>query len=153
MRLLVYHIGSLGDTLVAVPALWVVREAYPDAHITILTDEQPGKSRVQPRDILDGSGLIDDYIVYPVGKPLAMARLLFRLRVRKFDRLIYLIRTRDGSRRIRRDACFFRLAGMRKFIGIQGLEAAMGHFLASLRGFLFLLIVAYCICLLLNRKL
>ena len=123
MRLLVYHIGSLGDTLVAVPALWAVRETYPDAHITMLTDEQPRQSLVQACAILDGSGLIDDYIVYPVGKPLAMARLLFRLRVRKFDRLIYLIKAPDGHRRIRRDACFFRLAGMRKFIGIQGLEA------------------------------
>lgn len=34
-----------------------------------------------------------------------------------------------------------------------GMEAAMGHFLASLRAFLFLLIVAYFIYLLLNRKL
>jgi len=34
-----------------------------------------------------------------------------------------------------------------------GMEAAMGHFLAGLRGFLFLLIVAYFIYSLLNRKL
>jgi len=120
MRLLIYHIGSLGDTLVAVPALWAVREAYPDAHITMLTDEQPGASRIQPRDVLDGSGLIDDYILYPVGKPLAMARLLFRLRVGKFDSLIYLIHAPSGSRRIRRDACFFRLAGINRFVGTDG---------------------------------
>ena len=109
--------------MVAVPALWAVRENFPDAHITMLTDEQPGRALVQVADILDGSGLIDDYIVYPVGKPLAMAWLLFRLRIRRFDRLIYLIRGTDGSQRIRRDTRFFRLAGIKKFFGMQGLAA------------------------------
>lgn len=123
MKLLVYHIGSLGDTLVAVPALWAVREAYPDARITMLTDEQPGMSKVQASSILDGSGLIDDYIVYSGLKPLELALLLFRLRVGKFDHLIYLIRTPDGSRRIWRDMRFFRLAGIRRFTGFQGLTA------------------------------
>lgn len=119
MKILVYHIGSLGDTLVAVPALWVVRETYPNAHITMLTNKQAGKSLVQACDILDGSGLIDDYIVYPVGRPLAKAGLLFHLRSRKFDSLVYLIRAYLDDRRIKRDKLFFRLAGIKRYIGMQ----------------------------------
>ena len=106
--------------MASVPALWVVREAYPDAHITMLTDEKPGESRVQPRDILDGSGLIDDYIVYPGGKPLAMARLLFRLRIQRYNSLVYLIRQFANNPRVRRDKMFFRLAGIKEFIGTRG---------------------------------
>lgn len=121
MKLLVYHIGSLGDTLVAVPALWALRDNYPDAHITMLTDEQPGQARVQVCDILDGSSLIDDYIVYPVGKPLIIARLLLQLRIRRFDLLIYLIRRVEGPWRVQRDKLFFRLAGIKRFIGMQGI--------------------------------
>jgi len=120
-RILVYHIGSLGDTLATVPALWAVRENFPDAHITMLTDEQPGRALVQPRDILDGSGLIDEYIVYSVGNRLAMAGLLLRLRMRRFSSLLYLIKVYADDRRIRRDRLFFRLAGIKRVIGMDGL--------------------------------
>lgn len=105
--------------MVAVPALWAVRENFPDARITMLTDEQPGRSLVQACDILNGSGLIDDYIVYPAGKPLALAQLLLQLRSRKFDSLVYLIRAYVADRRIQRDKLFFRLAGIKRYIGMQ----------------------------------
>ena len=121
MQILIYNIGSLGDTLVAVPALWAVRDNFPDAHITMLTDEQPGRALVQACDIFDGSGLIDDYIVYPVGNPAAMARLLLQLRSRKYDSLVYLIRAYANDLRIRRDKLFFRLAGIKRCIGMRGL--------------------------------
>ncbi len=120
MEILVYHIGSLGDTLVAVPSLWVIRENFPDAYITMLTDDQPGRNLVQPSQILDGSGLIDDYITYPGLRPLAMARLLFSILKRNFDALVYLIRAGNHASRISRDIRFFKLAGIRNFIGTEG---------------------------------
>ena len=119
MKILVYHIGSLGDTLVAVPALWAVRDNFPDAHITMMTDDHPGRGLVQSSDILDGSGLIDDYILYPVGNPRALFRLLFRLRKEKFDSLVYLIRAHEKIRRIRRDRLYFGLAGINRLFGMR----------------------------------
>ncbi|MBU4273703.1 MAG: glycosyltransferase family 9 protein [Planctomycetes bacterium] len=123
-RILIYHIGSLGDTLVAVPALWAVLENYPDAHITMLTDEQPGRTLVQTCNILDGSGLVDDYIFYPVGNLTAMARLLLRIRSGKFDSLVYMVRATANDRRVLRDKRFFRLAGIKRVLGTQGLPVA-----------------------------
>ncbi len=121
-RVLVYHTGSLGDTLVAVPALWAVRENYPHAHIAMLCHEQPGRPLVQPRDVLDGSGLIDEYIVYPMGMPLTKAWWLLRqLRSRKFGSLIYLVSSAIDARRVRRDMLFFRFAGTRRQIGAHGI--------------------------------
>ena len=119
MKILVYHIGSLGDTLVAVPALWAVRDNFPDAHITMMTDDHPGRGLVQSRDVLDGSGLIDDYILYPVGNPRALISLLFHLRTEKFDSLVYLIRAHEKIRRIRRDRLYFRLAGIHRHFGTR----------------------------------
>ena len=121
MNILVYHIGSLGDTLMAVPALRVIRENFPCAHITMLTDRKLGRSLVQVCDVLDGSGLIDDYIEYPTGSYPALIRLLFQLRSQRFESLVYLIRVYLNDRRIKRDLFFFRLAGIQKVAGVQGL--------------------------------
>ncbi len=132
MRILVYHIGSLGDTLIAVPALWAVRENFSHAHITMLSDEQPERHLIQARDILDGSGLIDDYFVYPAGKILGMVWLLLQLRSRKFDSLVYLIRANIDDRRIKRDKLFFRLAGIKQYIGMQEFSKCPTYSLGSL---------------------
>jgi ADP-heptose:LPS heptosyltransferase len=118
-RVLVFHIGSLGDTLVAVPALRAVRDNFPDARITMLSNTQPGRRLVQASDVLDGSGLIDDYIVYPMHNMLATASLLVRLRISRFNAVVYLIRAFSGESRIRRDEVFFRLAGIRRIIGTR----------------------------------
>ena len=128
MKILIFHIGSLGDTLVSVPALHVIREYFPGVRLTLLSDSQIGKNYVGPQDILEGSGLVDDYLSYPVDKsragkflrPLRMTRLLMALRARRFDALIYLIRTKGREPRVSRDIRFFRLAGIKKFIGTEG---------------------------------
>jgi len=119
-RILVFHIGSLGDALVAVPALWALRENFPDARLTMLTDTHPGRALVQTNDILDGSGLIDGYIIYPVGGFWTVLRLWFQLRFQNFDRLVYLIRAYDGEKRIARDKLFFKSVGIKQFIGMRG---------------------------------
>lgn len=128
MRILIFHIGSLGDTLVSVPALHVIRNHFPEVRLTLLSDNQAGKNYVSPQDILEGSGLVDDYLFYPVDKslagkflrPLRMICLLMALRAKRFDALIYLIRTKGREPRISRDIRFFRLAGIKKFIGTEG---------------------------------
>src|SRR5687768_5614672 len=49
---LIYRIGSLGDTLVALPALWAIREHFKDARITLLCDQHAGKNYVVASDLL-----------------------------------------------------------------------------------------------------
>ena len=128
MKILIFHIGSLGDTLVSVPALHVIRKHFPEAKLTLLSDNQTGKNYVKPQDILEGSGLVDDYLSYSVDKSqigkllrlFRMMRLLITLRAQGFDALIYLIRTKGREPRVSRDIRFFRLTGIKKFIGTEG---------------------------------
>jgi ADP-heptose:LPS heptosyltransferase len=127
-KILIYHIGSLGDTLVALPAFRAVRDNFPHAHITLLTDNQYGENRVQCKEILDGSGLVDEYIFYTCddsfrGKALRTMRmlaLLMLLRRRRFDALIYLFPTGADTPRLKRDRLFFKGAGIKKIIGMSG---------------------------------
>lgn len=122
-NVLVFRIGSLGDTLVAVPALWVLREHFPGAHFTLLCDRQSTKL-VLAADVLDGSGLIDDFLTYPfrgsrLTRFLDGARLWWRLRRRHFDALVYLAPSQRSPAQVRRDRLFFKTLGIKTLIGMD----------------------------------
>jgi asparagine synthase (glutamine-hydrolysing) len=127
-RILMFRIGQLGDTIVSLPAMWVVRKSYPDAHIALLCDRHPGKTHVIASDLLRGSKIFDDYLSYPVsesGEVMRrgrMAGLLAAIRSRRFDTLVYLAPTNRKPEQIARDRRFFHMAGIRNFIGMSGFE-------------------------------
>lgn len=111
---IIYRLGSLGDTVVALPCFHAIRRAFPDRRLLCLTNV-PVSSKAAPlAAILRAGGFIDDVIDYPVGtrSPLALARLAWRLRATGADTLIHLAESR-GLDALRRDLAFFRLAGLR----------------------------------------
>ena len=129
-RILVFRTSSLGDTLAGVPALWAIRRQFPEARLTLLCDQQVGRSYVLARDILDDAQLVDDYLFYPVDrsragkflKPLRMLWLLVLLRLRRYDKLIYLGQSRRRDEQVKRDLRFFRWARINNFIATQGFD-------------------------------
>ena len=130
-KILVFRIGQLGDTIAALPAMWAVRRQFPDAAMTLLCDRHPGKIYVFGPDLLRGSGLFQKFEFYPVRRngeislqrSREMLRLLSRLRKEHYDTLVYLTPSSRTSAQIRRDLQFFRLAGIRHFIGESGFGA------------------------------
>lgn len=129
-RVLVFHVGSLGDTLVALPSFWRIAEAYPTAQRVMLT-KMPARGGIPVgREILDGSGLFHDYLLFEGdhhaygGAPprwrkwLGILRLAFELRLRRFDVAIYLAPSAREPAQARRDTFFFRLAGIRTVFGV-----------------------------------
>lgn len=120
MRVLVYRIGQLGDTIVALPALWAIRRQFRDAQIVLLGNAHA--RFVQAREVLPPAGLIDEYVSYPVGGRRAgdFCKLLAQLRASRFDALVYLAPRRRTRAQLWRDLAFFRLAGMRRVIGHLG---------------------------------
>src|SRR6478752_6651359 len=91
-RILIHRLGSLGDTIVALPSFHLVREAFPQAHVTLLTNSTYGSWMPPVASILDGSGLVNEYLEYP--RSLRDPRQLMVLRRRivrgRFDCLVYL---------------------------------------------------------------
>jgi ADP-heptose:LPS heptosyltransferase len=115
--IVVYRLGSLGDTVVSLPCFRAVRARYPQARITVLTNRPvalvaPPLQQVLPPD------LIDDAIIYPVGT----RRLSDFLRIRREIRmtgartLIFLGGGR-GILQTYRDCLFFRSCGIKRIIG------------------------------------
>ena len=65
-KILIFRNGQLGDTLTSVPALWVLRENFPNSEFTLLHDIHKNEDFIISREVLDGSGLIDKFITYKV---------------------------------------------------------------------------------------
>ena len=127
-NVLVFRIGSLGDTIVALPSLWAVREHFPRARLILLSEHHPRENRVLAKELLTGAGLLDDYLLYPVDnstsgrwlRPLRMLRLLVAIRAGGFDALVYLAPSRRTAAQVARDGRFFAAAGIRRCFGMRG---------------------------------
>lgn len=132
-RVLIYRLGSLGDTLVAMPALRLVARSFPDAERIVLTNFSVGIKAAPMSQVLDGTGLVHRYVEYPIG--VRSVRILGDLRrtIRDLDVdvLVYLTEPR-GAFNTFRDALFFRLCGIGRMIGVpyakdQRTVRAMGN--------------------------
>lgn len=117
-RVVVYRLGSLGDTVVALPCLHAVARAFPDAERVMLTNI-PVSAKAAPLEaILGGSGLVHRFVAYPVGMR-SLTRLLAvrrELRALEARTLVYLTPPR-GRVNAWRDWLFFRLCGFTRIIG------------------------------------
>jgi ADP-heptose:LPS heptosyltransferase len=120
-NVLIFRIGSLGDTLIALPAFHLLRAQFKNSCITLLTNSSiDGGVKAAPSyQILIGSGLIDKYIEYPPGQfnIKSYLDLLDTIRQLKPVETIYLMPCRTIFQRMR-DALFLFSAGVWKIRGL-----------------------------------
>ena len=118
-RVLIHRIGSLGDTLASLPAMSVVARAFPDAERRLLTNFPVAQKAPASAAVFENTGLIHSYERYGLGlrNPLKLLGLVWRIRRWKPDVLVYLSPPR-GIWVAKRDAAFFRLAGVKRMIGV-----------------------------------
>jgi heptosyltransferase-3 len=117
-RVLIYRLGSLGDTIVALPCFHLIARTYPNAERRLLTNLPVDPRAPSPASVLGESGLVQSYLSYPVGvrRIAALRRLSTIIRRWRPEVLIYLAEPR--SKTIIRDAVFFRVSGVKKAVGI-----------------------------------
>ena len=117
-RVLIYRLGSLGDTVVALPCLHHIARVFPNAERRLLTNIPVHAKAAAAAAVLGDSGLIHGYIDYPVGLRKPREVLAVRAAIWDFrpQALIYLSSLR-GYRTAQRDKLFFRLCGVPELIG------------------------------------
>jgi heptosyltransferase III len=119
----IFRLGHLGDTIVAMPAFWTVRKRFPAARILYLTQEHQAGKRVQSSDVLPNGIVFDEVVRYTLGtggvSKLQILQTLLTLRRQRIDMLVYLPPYRTPAQ-LDRDAKFFRLAGIKRIVGMQG---------------------------------
>lgn len=124
-RVLIHRLGSLGDTVVAVPCLHLIARAFPNAERRLLTNFPVHAKAPASAAVLANSGLVHDYMRYTVGTRNPIELLLLAAQIRRFkpEVLVYLMHIRPWKA-IRRDRMFYRLAGVRRVVGLAS-EAEM----------------------------
>jgi len=118
-KVLIFRTGSLGDTTVAIPSFRLIAKAFPAAERRVLTSMSASEHAVPLSDLLDPTGFIHGYMIYPFGRLNVKKFIEIRQEIRKWkpDLLIYLAEPR-GPFSTWRDAVFFKSCGIRKLIGV-----------------------------------
>ncbi|WP_419806463.1 glycosyltransferase family 9 protein [Terriglobus sp.] len=127
-RVLVFRLGSLGDTLVALPSFHLIEQAFPKAERRLLTNIPVTSRAPAAAAVLGDSGLIHRYESYPVGtrNPLRLLALLLRLRRFRPEVAIYL-KAETNAQRSLRDRRFLRLTGARRIVGVAAGSETEAH--------------------------
>jgi ADP-heptose:LPS heptosyltransferase len=118
-RVLIYRLGSLGDTVVAVPALHLIERTFPAARRVLLTNMQAYVNAPAAFAIIYGSGLVHSSIDYPLytRSPRQLAVLWWKI-VRFRPQVVIYLMPRRAQGSLERDNRFFRLCGARQVVGL-----------------------------------
>jgi ADP-heptose:LPS heptosyltransferase len=127
-RVLIYRLGSLGDTIVSLPCLHMIARSFPRAERRLLTNFPVQSKAAAAQTILDGSGLVHGYFSYTVGLRHFNKLLKLRHEIQEWrpDVLVYLMPGR-GIRNARRDVMFFRSCGIARMIGVPTTQDRQHH--------------------------
>jgi ADP-heptose:LPS heptosyltransferase len=120
-KVLIYRLGSLGDTVVALPCFHLLARTFPQAERFLLTNFPVHAKAPASAAVLENSGLVHGYMRYTVGTRRVDELLRLAWEIRRFrpDLLVYLMPMRP-AKNVRRDQMFFRMAGVRRIVGLPG---------------------------------
>lgn len=115
---LIFRIGSIGDTVVAMPCFHRVARSFPGFRRILVTDVPPGGKAAPVESVVRRGTLIDEVIYFPP-PPRRFGDFLdlrTSIRATQARALVYIAdRGLAGSLR---DLCFFRTCGIRQIIGV-----------------------------------
>jgi ADP-heptose:LPS heptosyltransferase len=118
-RVLIYRLGSLGDTVVALPGFHLIARAFPRAERRLLTNFPVAGKAPPAAAVLQGTGTVHAYFRYTAGTRSFRELLRLWLEIVRWrpQVLVYLGPAR-GLETAERDLRFFRMCGIRRMVGI-----------------------------------
>ncbi len=118
--LLIFRLGSVGDTVVALPGFRLIKQAFPNAKRVVLTNKPVNHQACALELILDNMDLADSFIDYPCHVSLLQKIFLLRKIIKEnhFTKMIYFHQSRSWLQAWR-DYLFFKFCGIKKIIGLS----------------------------------
>lgn len=124
----IFSLGSLGDTMASLPAIHLIAKKFPNSQRILLSNSPPTSKVVSAFSLLEGTSLVQGYIEYPGGTRnlLQLIKLIIRIRRLHADVLFYLAASK-GIWPLIRDLIFFRICGIRRFLGMPWSRELVRH--------------------------
>jgi heptosyltransferase III len=118
-RILIFQIGSLGDTVIAMPCYREIMRRHPGDERYILTNLVTGGKMVQAEMLLAPCGLVDGVLKSPFPLKSSKEILALRRRIRelRFD-VLYYLGPEKRTTSLLRQYFFFRACGIKTIHGI-----------------------------------
>lgn len=116
--LVIFRIGSIGDTVVAMPCFHAIARQFPRHRRVLLTNASDRARESSVETVLEGTGLIHDALYFPSGRGKLHYSVVLARQLRELDAdgLVYLA-PRTTALQVYRDLLFFRAAGIHRVIG------------------------------------
>jgi len=117
-RVLIFRLGSIGDTVVALPCFYAIARVFSSYRRILLTNSLTSVRASPAESVLNGTGLIDEVIYYPVGdfSLKTAVSLISQLRLLRPTVMIYMAERRSALT-VFRDLMFFKAAGVPRIAG------------------------------------
>ncbi len=114
-NILIFKHGLLGDVIVAIPAIHLLRRQYPDAHLILFLEKLPNEAHLISKDLLLETGLVDEVAEFTTSSVFELFRLAKSVRRLSKQALFALNLERFGWSRKREVFCS--LMGIHKVFG------------------------------------
>lgn len=115
----VFRIGSLGDSLVSLPALYDIKKRHPSEKIVLITND-PKKNYLSTWNIVQYTDVFDDLLTYDGSRFLSVLRLIQNIRKVKEEKMLYYLPPFRTTQQVKRDKFIFGfLAGIKNIIGLE----------------------------------
>lgn len=129
LTVVIYQIGSLGDTIIAIPAYRAIRRHFgPEANIIVLHNAPP-PDRASPHQVLDGSGLVNGAVTFQQYGGRSTVRTFMevwtKLRRLRPDAIVYLAPGERTAKQVQRDRLFFQFCGAPLMIGFHAYNSEL----------------------------
>ncbi len=119
-RVYVFRVGQLGDSLVAVPAVYELAKRYPQRKFTLITNKPARASFVAAWEVMRHTGLFDDVLDYDASNPRDMLGLAARLRFKPGRKVLCYLAAHRSFRQRLRDRLYYRgLCGFDRVVGLS----------------------------------
>ena len=123
--ILVFRIGSLGDSLVSLPALHYIQQKHKNEKIILITND-PKNNHLSSWNVVKYANVFDDYIKYSGNKIRNIIELIISIRKIKEKKTLYYLPPFRTRKQVKRDRFLFHtLAGIETIVGLDEAVASL----------------------------